>query len=96
LFTAGFQLVVRVGGQIVDSRMLYVGPDFFSTMGVPIATGREIDEREQPGSPPVAVVSELFAIAAAVLILVTAALLAAFIPAHRASRIDPLIALRQE
>jgi ABC-type antimicrobial peptide transport system permease subunit len=35
-------------------------------------------------------------IAAAVLILVAAALLAAFIPAHRASRIDPLIALRTE
>jgi predicted permease len=61
LFTAGFQLPVSVGGQRVTSRMLYVGPDFFSTMGIPIALGREIDERDQPGSPPVAVVSELFA-----------------------------------
>src|SRR5688572_22055941 len=35
-------------------------------------------------------------IIAAVVILITAALLAAFIPAHRASRIDPLTALRHD
>jgi predicted permease len=60
LFTAGFQLPVSVGGQFVNSRMLYVGPGFFSTMGISITMGREIDERDQPGSLPVAVVSEFF------------------------------------
>jgi predicted permease len=30
-------------------------------MQIPILLGREIDERDQPGSPPVAVVNELFA-----------------------------------
>jgi hypothetical protein len=52
---------MTVDGQRVVSNFLYVGPGFFSTMGIPMMTGREIDEREQPGSPLVAVVSELFA-----------------------------------
>jgi ABC-type antimicrobial peptide transport system permease subunit len=35
-------------------------------------------------------------IAAAITVLLTAALLAAYTPAHRASRIDPMTALRHE
>jgi macrolide transport system ATP-binding/permease protein len=61
LLTAGFSHGMTVDGQRVDSNFLYVGPRFFSTMGIPMLLGREIDEREQPGSPLVAVVSELFA-----------------------------------
>jgi macrolide transport system ATP-binding/permease protein len=43
------------------TRFLNVGPAFFSTMQVPILMGREIDEHDQPGSPAVVVVNEVFA-----------------------------------
>src|SRR5262249_54526988 len=62
LITAGFSLGVRVDGRpIPEARMLLVAPRFFSTMQIPIVMGREIDEREGPRSPMIAVVSELFA-----------------------------------
>ena len=37
------------------------GPRFFTTMQIPILAGREIDERDQTGSRPVAVISERLA-----------------------------------
>lgn len=53
---------VRAAGQVFDGTYyLTVAPSFFSTMQIPIQAGREIDERDQPGSPEVAVVNELFA-----------------------------------
>jgi hypothetical protein len=38
-----------------------VGPSFFSTMQIPILLGRDIEERDRPGSPAVAIVNERFA-----------------------------------
>ena len=35
-------------------------PDFFQTMQIPVVLGRAFDERDQPGSQPVAVVSEAY------------------------------------
>jgi predicted permease len=62
LFTAGFSLPIEVSGiRAKGTHLLFVGPDFFSTMRIPVLVGREIDERDHPGSPEVAVVSELFA-----------------------------------
>lgn len=55
---------MSVGGKPVDNRnsgLVYVGPDFFTTMGIPILLGRGIGEQERRGSRLVAVVSELFA-----------------------------------
>ena len=43
------------------TRILWTGPQFFTTMQIPIVRGREIVERDRQGSQPVAVVSELFA-----------------------------------
>ena len=37
------------------------GPGFFTTMQIPVQRGREIEDRDRQGSPPVAVVSDLFA-----------------------------------
>jgi len=54
--------MVSVGGaEPKGSRILGVGNAFFTTMEIPILLGRAIDEREQPGSPIVAVVNETFA-----------------------------------
>src|SRR4051812_37147145 len=37
------------------NRVLTVGPAFFTTMQIPILAGRDIEERDRPGSPQVAV-----------------------------------------
>ncbi|HEY3841386.1 MAG TPA: ABC transporter permease [Bryobacteraceae bacterium] len=41
--------------------ILLTGSDFFTTMQIPVLLGRGIDERDQPGSLAVAVVSEAYA-----------------------------------
>jgi predicted permease len=63
LINAGFRLGHSIRGKQADppDRMLVIGPSFFKTMQIPILAGREIDERDRPGSPPVAVISEKFA-----------------------------------
>jgi predicted permease len=38
-----------------------VGPDYFTTAGIPILRGRAIDERDVPGAPAVAVVNQALA-----------------------------------
>ncbi len=53
---------MQVGATAIEgARVLSAGPLFLSTMQIPILTGREIDERDQAGSTPVAVVSERLA-----------------------------------
>jgi predicted permease len=49
------------GVTIVGAGVMAVGPHFLTTMQIPILAGREIDERDQAGSPPVAVISERLA-----------------------------------
>ena len=62
LISAGRQLSISIGGTPASgTRVLDTGPAFFSTMQIPILAGREIDERDRPGSAPGAVVNELFA-----------------------------------
>jgi len=53
---------MKVGAvTIEDARFLAAGPRFLTTMQIPILAGREIDDRDQPGSRPVAVISERLA-----------------------------------
>jgi predicted permease len=47
--------------EIEDACVLAAGPRFLTTMQIPILAGREIDDRDQPGSRPVAVISERLA-----------------------------------
>ncbi len=46
---------------IEDARVLAAGPRFLTTMQIPLLAGREIDDRDQPVSRPVAVISERLA-----------------------------------
>jgi predicted permease len=43
-----------------STHILMTGPDFFSTMQIPVLVGRAFDDRDRPGSPAVAVVSEAY------------------------------------
>jgi len=42
---------------IAGAGVMAAGPRFLTTMQIPILAGREIDDRDQPGSTPVAVIS---------------------------------------
>ena len=44
-----------------DSAYDYVGPNYFSAVGIPLRLGREIDRRDTATSQPVAVVNDAFA-----------------------------------
>jgi predicted permease len=62
LIRAGRAHPVTVNGQpTLDTRILYTGPRFFTTMQIPMLRGREIAESDRQGTPLVAVVSDLFA-----------------------------------
>lgn len=53
---------VRIGAVAVEgARVISAGPRFHTTMQIPMLIGREIDDRDQPGSPAVAVISERMA-----------------------------------
>jgi predicted permease len=46
------------GAARTTTRVLGTGPGFFSTMQIPLVAGREFDERDRQGTPPVAIVNE--------------------------------------
>jgi predicted permease len=53
---------IQIGAVTLDgARVMVVAPRYLTTMQIPILAGREIDERDQPGSRPVAVISERLA-----------------------------------
>jgi macrolide transport system ATP-binding/permease protein len=53
---------MKIGAVTIEgARVLGAGPRFLTTMQIPILAGREIDDRDQPGSTPVAVISERLA-----------------------------------
>ena len=62
LIRAGRSHPVTVNGQPAQgTRILWMGPQFFATMQIPILRGRPIAESDHQGTLPVVVVSELFA-----------------------------------
>jgi macrolide transport system ATP-binding/permease protein len=63
LIEAGTGLPLSLAGTPPNpaNRILNVGPAFFKTMQIPILAGRDVQERDGPGSPAVAVINEAFA-----------------------------------
>jgi macrolide transport system ATP-binding/permease protein len=63
LIQAGWAIPTTIDGAPPPpgTRLLQTGPGFFTTMQIPMLQGREIDERDRQGAPPVAVISDLFA-----------------------------------
>ena len=63
IIRAGRAHPIKVEGHepAARTRILWTGPQFFTTMQIPILRGREIKETDRPGTLPVAVVSESFA-----------------------------------
>ena len=59
---ATYRGTIKIGAVTIQGAgVLTVGPRFLTTMQIPILAGREIDEHDQPGSTPVAVISERLA-----------------------------------
>jgi predicted permease len=53
---------MKIGAVAIDgARVMSAGPRYLTTMQIPLLAGREIDDRDQPRSTPVAVVSERLA-----------------------------------
>ena len=53
---------MKIGAvSIQGASVMVAGPRFLTTMQIPLLAGREIDDRDQPGSTPVAVISERLA-----------------------------------
>jgi predicted permease len=53
---------MKIGSVTVEgANVMVAGSRFLTTMQIPILAGREIDDRDQPGSMPVAVISERLA-----------------------------------
>jgi predicted permease len=62
LIRAGRGHPITIDGQPTQrTRVLWAGPQFFATMQIPIVRGRAITENDRQGTPPVVVVSDLFA-----------------------------------
>jgi len=53
---------LKIGAATIEgASVMAAGPRFLTTMRIPILAGREIDDRDQPDSRPVAVISERLA-----------------------------------
>ncbi len=59
---APYRGMMKIGGATIQGAgVMAAAPRFLTTMQIPILAGREIDARDQPGSTPVAIISERLA-----------------------------------
>jgi predicted permease len=59
---ATYRGAMKIGAVTIEgARVMTAGSRFLTTMQIPILAGREIDDRDRPGSTPVAVISERLA-----------------------------------
>lgn len=61
--TTGAELKIAEGGEWFQTvyQVNLVGPDYFSTMGIPVLRGREFRPTDRRGGPAVAIINEEFA-----------------------------------
>ena len=51
----------RARADKMDSNFSWIGPDYLRTMGMTLLAGRDFDDRDNSGSPKVAIVNQAFA-----------------------------------
>ncbi len=51
---------IGTGAQPTTTSMNYVTPRYFQTLRIPLLAGREFDDHDQAGTPPVAIVNQAF------------------------------------
>jgi len=51
---------VAVGAEAIEVPLDSVSPGYFKVMGIPLLRGREFDDRDVDGAPPVAIINETF------------------------------------
>ena len=51
---------VAVGAEAIEVPLDSVSPSYFRVMGIPLLSGREFDDRDVDGAPPVAIINETF------------------------------------
>jgi predicted permease len=61
LWTSDIKVEGSTETSAVETQMLAVGPDFFSTMRIPLVSGRALDGADAESEHPVAVVNQAFA-----------------------------------
>ena len=59
-WTMGLRVTGAEGEKEGWSKVAWVGPDYFNTLGIPILTGRGVSETDTASSPKVALVNETF------------------------------------
>jgi predicted permease len=59
--SGGFRIDGRAGDDTVDLSENYVGAGYFSTVGIPLVSGRDFDDHDRMGSPLVAAISRAVA-----------------------------------
>jgi len=52
---------IPVGAEAIEVPLDSVSPSYFKVMGIPLLQGREFDERDVGGAPPVAIINQTFA-----------------------------------
>ena len=60
-WTLGIRIVGSRPEQKGSSRYSWVSPGYFRTLGTPLVSGRDFDDRDTPASPKVVIVNETFA-----------------------------------
>ncbi|MGB7196961.1 MAG: ABC transporter permease [Acidobacteriaceae bacterium] len=60
LWKQGMHIEGQTNQKDVHTQMLSVGPDFFSTMKIPLVAGRQIGSQDMNGAAPAAIVNQAF------------------------------------